>query len=258
VREALPPNTALFWDLGSPFAYTSYMPLWLHVRPAVPMAALGWLRALGTTHVAAFEPVAVRGPVPGGLEALARPAEGFGLFRVRRPLGPAWLVGRRVEAPNWFAALDRCLRPGFDPEREVHVSEPPRGMPTPDMLSAGGGPPSTAADAPSPGTVEVLEDTETVLEVDVRAAGPATLVVPRTWYPGWTAVRASRETLPVRFANGGTMAVPVPGGGRVRLTYAPPWRSTAWTVSLGSLGLLLAAAGLSAHGKFVSSRPRPQ
>lgn len=80
------------------------------------------------------------------------------------------------------------------------------------------------------------------LELEVRAARPALVVVREAWFPGWTA-RLDGEARPVLVADGALMAVWVPAGPHtLELTYSTPGLHAGLAAAaLGGLAALLLA-----------------
>jgi hypothetical protein len=126
---------------------------------------------------------------------------------------------RRLESPDFDlrrrALLEQDLPPDFQPGR------------------------------PPPGALEqasILRYEPNRVEISVRAAAPAILVLSDLFAPGWTARIGERE-LPVLPANRVMRAVPLPAGRHlVEMTYRPPGLLAGGAISIASLvGLALLA-----------------
>ena len=123
------------------------------------------------------------------------------VYRVPDPLPRVFAVSaaRVLDDRAGYTAL---MDPGFDPRREVVLSE---------------GQPLTGCCAES----RLVEYAPDRIRADVEAATPAHLVVVDGWAPGWRAT-VDGTPAPVLRANVGFRAVPVPPGRhRVELRYRP-------------------------------------
>jgi uncharacterized membrane protein YfhO len=97
---------------------------------------------------------------------------------------------------------------------------------------------------PPPGALEqasIVRYEPNRVDISVRAAAPAVLVLSDLFAPGWTARIGERE-LPVLPANRVMRAVPVPAGRhRVEMSYRPPGflaGAALSTASLAGLGVM--------------------
>jgi len=119
------------------------------------------------------------------------------------------------------------------------------------VADADAGTGGAAADG-EPGEARLLGVAPNALEVAVRAARPATLVVNQTWLPGWR--RVDREA-PV-FAVARRVATRVgPGEQRVRLVYRPRLLDAGIALSLATLAGCAAWLALPSLRRRFASRP---
>ena len=104
----------------------------------------------------------------------------------------------------------------------------------------------TIADGPgAQGSVRVLREGPSDLDVEVETHRPASLVIREGYSPGWSAT-VNGSPVAVRRADGRHRAVPLPRGrSRVTLAYHPPRLRASVAVSLASLAVVsvLAAMG---------------
>jgi len=107
----------------------------------------------------------------------------------------ARLVGEVVILPD-DQAVPYMLSGGFDPARQVVLSNPP-----PIDLTGG----------EVVGSVEWLERNNNDMTLHVSADGPAVLVLADNWFPAWRA-RIGNEEVPVLRANHSLRAVPIAAG----------------------------------------------
>lgn len=114
---------------------------------------------------------------------------------VEAGLPRARLVGSAVVRSD-DEAMAYMLSPGFDPEAEVVLAEPP---------------PVDLPGAPVAGEVDWLERGPDRMRLAVRASAPALLAIADNWYPAWHARVNGRDT-PVLRAYHTLRAVPVPAG----------------------------------------------
>jgi hypothetical protein len=102
------------------------------------------------------------------------------VFRNRRALPRAHLVGRAVLAGSHDEAMQLIQRPGFDPTVEV-------------VLEGVGDVGQVASAAPVAGTVRYLPGSTDAFAVEVSPSAPAYLLLSEVWYPGWRAWVDGRE-----------------------------------------------------------------
>lgn len=145
----------------------------------------------------------------------------------------AFLVAAREIVPDSLA-LDRLLDRQFFPAGAAILESEP-GYP----IEPG-----------SQGDVRWLERGVNRQVLEVRASGPALLVVSDNWYPAWRA-KVDGEPVPVVRADYSLRAVPVPGGTHeVSLEYHSPLLLAAvWTSLLSTL----LVAGLIGSGLYAKS-----
>jgi hypothetical protein len=205
---------------------------------------LRW-QLLNVTHVLTAEQVeegltpvmpATDSVIPG--ESLAAT-----LYRFDDALPRVWMAYEVQAAQNQAEALALIQDPAFDPAQQV-------------VLVAGEAAQFTDTSPPvSPASVQVAKAPGGGLYVVVDTAVPGILVISEWHRPGWQALLANGETLPLMEANGGLMAVPVPAGRNdLSLRYWP------WEVPAGiaiSLMTLVAVFVVARRWRPVISPLRP-
>ncbi len=135
----------------------------------------------------------------------------------------ARLVSEAVIVPD-EDAVDVIAGPGFDPARQVVLSEP-----APVALDG----------LPPEGAVRWTRREPNGLELDVETTRPALLVLSESWFPAWRALVDGEPTALLR-ANYVQRAVPLePGRHRVELTYATGSLVRALLLSLTCTAVLL-------------------
>lgn len=186
------------------------------------------LRVGAVSRVAALHPGAGEGLTP-----LARReglfADAVLVFGVPDPAPRASVVGAARVRTRDSDALAMLLAADFDPAREVVLSD------------------GVEADAASTfvGSARFLERRSDRVSIETEATGEGWLVLVDAWDPGWTAHVDGRPT-PVRRANLAFRAAAVPPGRhRVDFLYRPAGLTSALGISLASLAVLLAGAGLA-------------
>jgi hypothetical protein len=194
---------------------------------------LGSLQALGIRYVATMRPRRLKHEVR---ELRLEWAEGgMSLYRVPDALPRYYTVGRARKGVSEDHAIALLTAPGFDPAREVLLTE------------GAMGPPAGQVDVPGP-VVALLEERPTRIRLRVERPGPGWLVALQTHLPGWRAVVNGREA-PLLRANVAFSAVPLPAGtSEVELRYAPR------SVRMGALVSGAALAGLAAAMAFTRGR----
>jgi hypothetical protein len=144
----------------------------------------------------------------------------------------AFLVGAKEIVPDSLA-LDRLLDRQFFPAGTAILESEP-GYP----IEPG-----------SQGDVRWLERGVNKQVLEVRASGPALLVISDNWYPAWRA-KVDGEPVPVLRADYSLRAVPVPGGTHeVSLEYHSPLLLAAVWTSLLSTLLVAGLIGASLYAK---------
>lgn len=174
--------------------------------------------ALGCTHLATAL------PVPGTPVADDTPAA---IAPPITALPPSATAARVLAAPELHPTVDDALAAALS---GTEPSDVLRHLDDPSRQWTGGPLPAGSGVAPVPhGTL-----TEQVLP-----AGPTGVVVlPRPWWPGWTASDGTRD-LPVLRAAGVRLAVVVDRPSEVTLTYRPPLLTAGLAAGgLGWLGVL--------------------
>jgi membrane protein YfhO len=190
------------------------------LRRLLQLGAVDYVVAL---HREGLEDLDLVGVFPS---PFARPIH---VYRVPDPLPRVFAVGaaRALDDPAGAAAL---MDPGFDPRREVILSE---------------GQTLTGCCAES----RLVEYAPDRIRADVETAAPAHLVVVDAWAPGWRAT-VDGSPAPVMRANLGFRAVPVPPGRhRVELRYRPASIRYGLAVSAAAiLAAVAVVAGASRRG----------
>ena len=103
--------------------------------------------------------------------------------------------------------------------------------------------------------MRLIQDAPDRLELDVRAASPALLVLSEVWDPGWSAT-VSGVPAPVSVADQLLRAVPIPPGQHtVVLSYDPPLLRVGLVITAATLALFAVAIVLSRRGWFVTRLP---
>lgn len=140
-----------------------------------------------------------------------------------------YTVGRAIAAADDDAALALVEAPGFDPMEAVVLTEPP-------------GPLDSAGGSGDQGTVEIVSEAATRIELDVSRSHPGHLVLAKPHYPGWKA-SVDGVDRPLLRANYAFMAVEVPAGtSRVTVRYEPA--SVRWGAMLSLATLLVGGVWL--------------
>lgn len=223
-------------------------------------AARAWLQRRGVTHAVQFVPADTQFPdLPDGVNlvwegadpaldrVVNRPEGGSGPLRWRvvsvegPPNPPAW-VATRVQSATDERALWRDLILGTAPPGTAWMSPPD----IPEALR--GLPPSRTA------TLERWEGRSGVVSHD----GPCLLLANIAADRGWRAL-VDGQPSPTTSADGGLLAVPLPGKGRreVRLIYAPPDWPAAKALSISALFALAVALAFAgcARRRLASTPP---
>jgi len=171
---------------------------WMELRRQGVLLSDGFVRAAAVRYV-------------GGHDLVLEDSSGYervgpDVLSRRDALPRAYSVPR-VEALESDAALiDAMRRTSFDPSRIAYVV---------DRRLAGSYPGSAAA------TVSWRRDDPDGLDLDVKAAAPAFLVVADAWFPGWTATLDGKP-LPIARVNHVLRGIPVPAGShRIAMRYRP-------------------------------------
>gem|GEM_PF-1147159 len=153
----------------------------------------------------------------------------------------AWLVSEVEWLDSDSAIEDRLRDPDWDPQQIAFLAGESPDMPV----------------SLSQGTVTIIERRSDRLHLDVRANGPAYLVISSTWYPGWTATVDGQDA-PIYRTNLAFPAVALPpGGAEVVLRFSPRHWDLAAGVS--ALGLLLIFALITLGNLTIGRRiPRPE
>ena len=161
--------------------------------------------------------------------ALVTTLDGIEVYRNRRALPRAFVVGRLEAVPDIEELFARMRDPDFDPSRVALTASPPA-CPLPVTVAA------------RVGTANVVQRTSTKVVLDVDCAERATLVLSDAYYPGWRAQvdEDEAEVFPVYYAFRGVV---VPAGRHtVEFTYFP----TSFSIGLGVSVLTLTVGLLAA------------
>ncbi len=160
------------------------------------------------------------------------------LYRNREALPRALVVPSAVAAGSREEALEIASDPAFDPARVVVLET--------DEAPAPG----------APGTARVLSHRAHVVEIEVDASGPSTLLFLDAFYPGWKAFVDGIET-PIARANGAFRGVAVPEGRHtVRFAYAPASFRIGLVAAAAAVVALLVLALAARRARAPRSPPR--
>jgi hypothetical protein len=154
-------------------------------------------------------------------------AEDFLLFENPAALPRAFVTYRVSEAPSDPDALLSAMSlPSFDPLVSSFVEGP--------------APVAIAPDAPARGRpATIVEDGETVVEVEAQLERPGLVVLADSYYPGWRATVDGVDA-PIMATNHLFRGVVVPAGAhRVRFSYEPTSVRIGAIISLGGLVVLV-------------------
>jgi hypothetical protein len=239
--EALRPPSGVRWGLFGSFdgQFTGLEPRWLlpflpaPIRLGGTPSGLRLLQLANVGHVLRLG----RGVVPG-LELLDRRATGqecpLQVLRVPAPLPRAYVAPAERRLPRKGDGLDALLDPGFDPRRDVLLT---------DARAAEGS-------AGPAGEAKLLSRSADTVEVEAVLTRPGVLVLVEAFDPGWR-VSVDGRRAPLLRANVLFRGVRL-GAGRhaVRFVYRP---------GTAILGLLLSIlGGFAAAGIALgSARVRP-
>lgn len=272
-RGMLGPNLSLYWGLQAIQGYAGAAPAWSAAmwgspqerglidqtmqldghEQAVAAPSLGRLLGLGhvrwvVTHVPIVPPEGwpmTLKPVWQGTYAR--------VYEVPDVMPRAWVVPSLTRVADDDAVI-KGLSTRFDAWRTAFViaDDVPaplagNGRATLDgepTIPADGEPtipPDGASTIPAHGLATITAEGDETLDID--AAGPGTLIVADTWYPGWVATVDGVET-PIWRANLWQRAIPLPPGAHhVHLAFAlPKLRESRWLQAGGAL--VWAAAGI--------------
>jgi hypothetical protein len=230
----LEPNTASRWSLEDARG---------HELPGVERTLDLWYALGGGANLAteAVRPAHPRTPVlldVFGVRAalLDRPAPRLGRVAYRGPGGV--VVERRSALPRAFVAY-RWRRGDSEKAALLLMAGSTTGQARDDPVIEAAAP-SPAAGALAATPARVVSESDTEVELDVRARRAGRLVLLDTYYPGWHAEVDGRET-PIEAANVAFRAVAIgPGPHRVRFSYRPASVLVGGLVSLLALALLAA------------------
>jgi hypothetical protein len=160
-------------------------------------------------------------------------ADGLQLYELTTALPRALLVENIRVIPDRDAAFEAMRETTFDPHREVILEHEP------------GIEPSPPADAGSPGTVTVRDQSTDEVRIDAELTRPAVLLLTDAYHSGWRAepadgsAQASYDVVPADYV---LRAIPLQAGSHhIRLEYLPtPFRAGLW-VSVVAAPAYLAA-----------------
>lgn len=226
LREAVAPNTGLYWQVATADCYAAIAPRWYvdawgdHTRGGLLIPPLiywgngvivthpglpGILASYGVTHLLSsleIRAVGVREIESGGATHL------YAL-----PGKRARIVPEAHPVVSSSEAVELMLRTGFDSSRQVLLHDVPIGSVS-KVQSEG------RSQEPF-GTALIEEERTTRLRLSVNAPQGGYLVLNDTYYPGWSAFVDGVE-VPVHRANISVRAVKLPVGAReVEFKYVP-------------------------------------
>jgi len=221
----LTPSTALAFGVRDASGYVALAPRRVEalsdlVQPGtstnVGTAALSDPAALDSPLLDLMAVTRVLSSVPldrPGLTPLGRVGDAW-LYRNDDARPRAWLADAVQVVPDEAAARSALADPSRDPRRSAVIEAPFAA----GSAGAGGGPGDGARAA------TIVRDEPEHVEVAVRCAADAVLVLADSWMPGWSATIDGRDA-PLRPANLAFRAVAVPAGEhRVAFRYrSPSW-----------------------------------
>lgn len=195
------------------------------LRGPMPEVSERALQTFGVRWVLAREPFELARAKPSAFER-TDVLGGLALYRYKRSLGKAWVVGRSTRATSLERALAFVADEAFDPSRVVVLGpdedekEPP-GSPPPERLEEALG--ARVADLPRPDDPPPrwTDVAPTWVRIEAECDSPQFLVLAQTRYPGWRA-RVNGVETPLLRANAAFAAVELPPGvSVVELSYEP-------------------------------------
>jgi hypothetical protein len=219
------PNTVNVWDVASLPGYDAAIPARLNqlwdAGWRTPSTRMATLRLLGARFVIA---PAGETPQSSGMETVAEPLPGVGLFRVAQSLPTVFLAGRGEP----FSDEDTVQRL-FDPAVV-------RG----ELALMAAGAPALAGTAERAGSCELTGYSPRRLRARCQAARDALAIFVEQFDPGWRAT-VDGKPAPVTRANLVMRAVRVPAGDHeITLEYHAPGLRLGLAVTLLTLAGLLA------------------
>jgi hypothetical protein len=236
-RDMLEPNTGLFWDLPSANGYITIKlrhvtdVLGDHNRlglaDTLPAGSAEWNRILALNAVSH-----VVSPFLLDLPLLSPDHEGIGMvFALPSPLPRAYVATRVRLAPSPSTQYVELLAEDFAPGRDVVFTQGESGG-----LPAGDIAPPVAAPL-GPPTATIVEDRQTLTEIDVDAPGGGVVVLADSYFPAWTATvdDAAAEIYLVNHSQRGVIVAP----GHHRVRFALSWRSFRVAVGFAVLCFVL-------------------
>ncbi len=157
----------------------------------------------------------------------------------------AYVVYQARVVPDDETALAALADPAFNPATEVLLTAN-TSLSLSLSLSLSPSPPSTA---------QILAYEPERVVISTTLAAPGYLVLSDTWYPGWQATVDGAD-VPIERANLMLRAVAVPAGAhRVEFTYWPTHWGAGWSISGGTLGIVVLGL-VAAAGRAVVRRTR--
>jgi hypothetical protein len=217
-------------SLVSPFATLDFDAGTLRVHPALVKI----LRTYGVSHV--LSPY----PQQGAALSLVGHSGSAYVYRVEGSARVRFVRAARHVTTDQEAGK-RLLDFGFDPDREILLSEAPDSIhPTVDEI---GDVPSNAA----VGRAVVTREDSRRLAIDAEAPADGFLLLADTFYPGWTAQVDGTPT-PIYRANHSVRGIQLPKGRHeVRFTYEAPGFAHGLQITLAALSILLLWMGGAAY-----------
>jgi hypothetical protein len=258
LRDVLEPNTGGgFWNTPSADCYAGITARWYidvwgdHNREAslvsllatldfdagtlrVHPALVKILRTYGVSHV--LSPY----PQQGAALSLVGHSGSAYVYRVEGSARVRFVRAARHVTTDQEAGK-RLLDFGFDPDREILLSEAPDSIhPTVDEI---GDVPANAA----VGRAVVTREDSRRLAIDAEAPADGFLLLADTFYPGWTAQVDGTPT-PIYRANHSVRGIQLPKGRHeVRFTYEAPGFAHGLQITLAALSILLLWMGGAAY-----------
>lgn len=257
LRDAIQPNSNVYWDLDAADCYVGLTPRWTFatwgdsngrgILVARVIERQGQLLRTGPGLFRVLRMNNVRYVLsPWELEGagtpLVDPSSPMRIYELRDALPRAFVVGSAYLAPDDARASEHILLERFDPTEEVVLTRAPAGLSTlaPEKPDA--------APTASPGAATIRSYRATEVVIDTDTTRPGFLVTSDTYFPGWQAT-IDGEPTKIHRANVNGRAVSLPAGKHtVTFKYAPKSLRLGGFLSLGAAAALVVATALLARG----------